>query len=345
MFCANPFNRLEIKADGSVYCCCEGWLPKSLGNILDGDLMAMWRGAAAKEIRETILDGSFRHCTACPYLPAGGGPVVSDIPADLSTDIIDTLKLDYDQSCNLTCPSCRVVHSKEFVDLSTVEKIHRAMLASGVLEKTRQLYVTGSGDPFASTVFWKFLQELPSIKTRPGMSLFLHTNGLLFDELHWDRMGRAREIVRTVGISVDAATDATYKINRGGSWNKLWDNIDFINGLQERERKISLGMFFTVQANNFRELIPFVRMCFNHKASWISVTALRNWGTYSDDDYLTRAVHLPSHPLHTEFKEIIASPVLRDDRRIVMDSFNPEFVRQQLTINARALVPANRLTR
>ena len=26
MFCPLPFTRLEIKADGSVYCCCEGWL-------------------------------------------------------------------------------------------------------------------------------------------------------------------------------------------------------------------------------------------------------------------------------------------------------------------------------
>ena len=357
MFCSNPFNRLEIKADGSVYCCCEGWLPKSLGNILTDNLLALWNGHVATEIRASILDGSFRYCTSCPFLPSKGETVVQKTPADLasenrsrnwqalSTDLIQTLKLDYDQSCNLTCPSCRVVHSREFVDLPNIQRIHNATIDSGILKKTKELYVTGSGDPFASELYWEFLRSLPTLKYKTGMTLFLHTNGLLFDSQHWDLLGDTRVLVRGVGISVDAATEPTYKTNRGASWSKLWNNIKFINSLQERGEKITLGMFFTVQANNFKEIIPFVQMAFNHNTSWISLTALRNWGTYSDEEYRTRAVHLPTHPQYAEFKEMVSNPILTDDRRIVLDSFNPEFVRQSITINSKALLPASNLKR
>jgi radical SAM protein with 4Fe4S-binding SPASM domain len=343
MYCPHPFSRLEIKADGNVYCCCEGWLPKPLGNILDRNLMDIWSGASAEAIRNSVADGSFQYCTACPYLPGPGGPVVTDRPSIIDTSRIQTLKLDYDQSCNLTCPSCRVVHSREFVNVPMVTKIHEAVLSSRILDRTNQLYVTGAGDPFASDLYWNFLQTYtPS----PNTHLFLHTNGLLFNEEHWNKLApiHGRKVVE-VGISVDAATPRTYKKNRQASWTKLWSNIDFINRLQDEGVMIMLGFFFTVQANNFREILPFTRLAFNHRAQWISITALRNWGVYTDDDYQARAVHLPTHPDYEEFRSIITSETLTRDRRIVLDSFNPTYTNQEIVCNDGALIPERWLRR
>lgn len=348
MYCPHPFSRLEIKADGRCYVCCEGWLPKSIGNVLDGNLLDIWNSHEVNEIRGSILDGSFRFCKACPYLPAGGGPVINRQISDVRPDHsrVDVLKLDYDQSCNLSCPSCRVVHSSEFVDVPKVKRIHEAVVNSGILNITNTLYVTGAGDPFASNLYWDFLQNLHlmDLSQNPRMKIFLHTNGLLFDEAHWENMGETRNRVTDVGISVDAATPATYKENRRASWNKLWRNIEFINRLQDQGRKITLGMFFTVQNNNFREVIPFTRLAFNHRASWISITALRNWGTYTDEDYARRAVHIPGHPNYEEFKKIINDPALKNPR-IVLDSFNPEYTNQDVISNPEALIPEKRLSR
>ena len=124
MFCPHPFSRMEVKSNGGVYGCCEGWMPKPFGNILDTPLAEIWNGATALEVRDSILDGSFRFCTACPYLPGPGGPVVAKTPSALGdVNRIKTLKMDYDQSCNLTCPSCRTVHSNQFVKLDVARKI------------------------------------------------------------------------------------------------------------------------------------------------------------------------------------------------------------------------------
>jgi radical SAM protein with 4Fe4S-binding SPASM domain len=88
--CPNPFERFEIKVDGDVYCCCEGWLPKRLGNVFEQDLREIWLGEAARAIRESVLDDSFRFCTMCPYLPGPRGPVTTDPPPDNYADRIKT---------------------------------------------------------------------------------------------------------------------------------------------------------------------------------------------------------------------------------------------------------------
>jgi len=345
MYCPNPFDRLEIKANGNAYCCCEGWLPKPLGNVLEQDILEIWRDAPAREIRSTVLDGSFRHCVACPYLPGPGGPVVRDTPLRPIADRIKTLKLDYDQSCNLTCPSCRITHSREFVDVPLVNRIHEAVMSSDVLNHVDRLYVTGAGDPFASPLYWNFLKTLPELPQNPSLEIFLHTNGLLCDEQHWQDLGPNQRRVAEIGISVDAGTASTYKTNRQGSWSKLWDNVDFINRLQSGGKKLMLGMFYTVQANNFRELIPFTRLAFSHRASWISVTALRNWGTYTTEDYSSRAVHLPSHPDYSEFRRVVENEILTRDPRIVLDNFNPIHTNQEVICNPAAILPTDRLKR
>jgi radical SAM protein with 4Fe4S-binding SPASM domain len=343
MFCPHPWSRLEVKADGGVYCCCEGWLPKRLGNVLDQDLLEIWRGEAAREVRESVDDGSFRYCSACPYLPEVGGPVVASEPTAFGpyrgARRLRTLKLDYDASCNLACPSCRTTHSRNFVDQSLVSRIHERVVGSGVLDLAEQLYVTGSGDPFASPTYWKMLRELRPNPRNPTMTLWIHTNGLLLDDHHWRDMGVSREMVSDVGISVDAATPATYAALRGGSWARLWRNVEFLNSVQEQRppsRPVVLGMFYTVQAKNHRELPAFLDLAFRHKVSWVSVTALRNWGSYSDADYLSRAVHRPDHPDHASWREVLAHPLVRDPR-IALDRFDPRHVRQEHVIDANHL--------
>jgi sulfatase maturation enzyme AslB (radical SAM superfamily) len=324
MFCPNPFERLEIKVDGSAYCCCDGWLPKPLGNVLDTDLLELWYGEVAREIRSSILDESFRHCRACPYLPGPGGPITT-LPRAIDSSRIHVLKLDYDRTCQLQCPSCRTTHSRNFASDARASQIHKRVIESGVLNLVDRLYVTGSGDPFASPLYWNFLKNLPEYPSNPRLDIFLHTNGLLCDEQHWNELGpRNQARVAEIGISVDAGTPETYQINRGGSWDRLWRNVDFINRLQESGRKIMLGMFFTVQQNNFRELIPFVRLAVAHRAFWICVTALRNWGTFSNDDYLERAVHHPKHRNYAEFKQIVSYPELTGDSRVILEQFNPD---------------------
>lgn len=315
MFCHHPFDRMEIKADGNAYCCCENWLPKPMGNVLTDGLMGTWKGSSARNIRDSILDGSFRYCTSCPFLPGPGGCVTASPPTPPTSDSIRTLKLDYDQSCNLACPSCRTAHSKDFVKEDEIAKIHDVVLASQAINHARMLYLTGAGDPFASKLYRTFLQHLPEMTPNTNLQIFLHTNGLLFDEAHWAEMGPARELVSGVGISIDAACEETYRQNRQASWKKLWENIDFINSLRKKSsHPVALGMFFTMQANNFQEVPAFTRLAFHNHADGIDFNLLSNWGTYTSDEYTRRAVHQPTHPQHDRFLQMLRDPCLDDPR-------------------------------
>jgi hypothetical protein len=236
-----------------------------------------------------------------------------------------------------------------FVDVGKVRRVHEAILASEVLDQLDQLYVTGAGDPFASPLYRQLLADLPDLCGREDRpTVFLHTNGLLLDEAHWEAMGRTRDRVVGVGISVDAATSATYRLNRGASWTRLWDNVKFVNRLQVEARRagrqLTLGMFFTVQANNFRELVPFTRLAFNHDVAWVVVSALRNWDTYTTEEYEGRAVHLPTHPEHAEWRTVLADEQLADPR-VVLDSFDPRYTHQEAVCNPKAVLPTANLRR
>lgn len=333
MFCPYPFSRCEIKADGNVYCCCEGWLPKPLGNVLNDNLITIWRGPAAIEIRESIVDNSFRHCTACPFLPGPGGPLTVEPTKTLSFERIGTLKLDYDQSCNLACPSCRIVHSDKFVNRNEIRKIHEIVLASGALNCTDQLYITGAGDPFASELYWHFLCNLPDLSYNPTLTVFLHTNGLLLDTEHWKELGPNSDRVTHIGISIDAATPKTYALNRGASWDRLMNNLTFITDLRTRNRRsLMLGLFFVVQANNFQEMSKFVQFGLSYDVNWIAFSALRNRRTYSNTEYLNRAVHLTSHPQYTQFQKTLKNPYLKNPI-VVMETFNPSYTNQYIACN------------
>ena len=60
-------------------------------------------------------------------------------------------------------------------------------------------------------------------------------------------------------VSVDAARQDTYEVvRRGGSFDRLCRNLDFLGGLRAERRIDLLRLDFVVQALNFREMPEFV---------------------------------------------------------------------------------------
>jgi sulfatase maturation enzyme AslB (radical SAM superfamily) len=315
-FCMAPFDIFEISLDGNVHCCCADWLPTPLGNIFKSSALEIWNSEIAQDIRRTILDGSYKYCTRCPYLLWPHTPE-RERPA-LVLNKIPTLRLCYDRTCNLACPSCRrePIHT----DTAQITRVHKATLQSHVLDIAQRVFLTGSGDPLASPTYFKFLQNLPNLA--PHLKIALLTNGLLLDESHMNTLGSALEQITEIGISVDGATPETYALNRGGSWTKLWHNIDLINRrLQLPGRKFSLYMCYVIQANNFRELVPFIELAFSHQVEWIIVYYLRNWSVFTEAEYKTRAVHLPEHPDYAEFGQLMTNKRLTSDSRLRLPIF------------------------
>jgi hypothetical protein len=69
-FCDWPFRKLEVATGGACYLCCPGWLPLTVGNVKQQSFEQIWNSQPAKDIREAIVDGSFRFCSKihCPSI-------------------------------------------------------------------------------------------------------------------------------------------------------------------------------------------------------------------------------------------------------------------------------------
>ena len=66
--CTNPFQYTEIMEDRQTFCCPQ-WLEEYFeGNNID--YRESWSSNKANDIRDSILDGSFKYCSTdkCPHL-------------------------------------------------------------------------------------------------------------------------------------------------------------------------------------------------------------------------------------------------------------------------------------
>ncbi len=305
MYCAMPFTRLHVDTHGDVNLCYgQTWTSQGVGNVLETDLMEIWRGAASAERRQSIIDQSFRYCTdcRCPEMIE-----LKDPPPDPDLSVIGCLVMSYDYRCNLSCPSCRYTNHKPS-PLSSL--IHQKIMESEILMHVKMISVMGSGEALCSPHFWDLITRLKTVECHPDLCLSLTSNGTLLTPRNLNKIQASGKKIYNAEISVDAACEKTYLVNRrGGNWNVLMANLANIVACG-----IPLRINFVVQANNFREMPDFAKLGFQLGAEYVRFDAINNWGAFNQEDYLSRAVHFPSHPLHTELKIILADPILQDKR-------------------------------
>jgi MoaA/NifB/PqqE/SkfB family radical SAM enzyme len=316
MFCYRPFKELYVDVEGDCHLCCPLWMSRKAGNVLQTSIVDIWKGAEASDLRASILDQSFRYCSNC----GNKGCVTQNVtPYDLSE--VETLTLGYDQACNLTCPSCRTAAKPPTMRTIAID---RAVMSSGILKIVRCLNLGGNGDPFASALFYKLLAELPHMECHPDLGLSLQTNGLLLTPGRLEDVQAAGKPIERLLVSVDAVNANTYRVVRGGNWDILMENLVHIG------RTVPyLQLNFVVQEVNFKEIPAFVELAVLLGAKTAYFSTLENWGVYSPEDYVRRAVHVPAHPRHGELLEILRSPRLHGRTDIRVNLTNLKFLTEQ----------------
>jgi len=273
-FCRQPWSFVEVQGDGNIYNCCPGWITKPLGNILEQSWEEVWNGKVAQEYRQSMLDSTFKNCIKenCAHLLSDtlreGSPVFEKKDLNILWRKLKTIdntgplvvNLCYDRSCNLSCPSCRdelVMNSPKSYEWNNIEKIHKIVMDE-IIKDAYRLYITGTGDPFASPFFRSFLQEFDSKKYPKIGMIHLHTNGTLWTKSMWESMKNVHPLVKSVEISIDASTRETYEIvRRNGDWDMLMDNLDYINTLDTIEE---INLSFVVQNINYKEIFDFEKL-------------------------------------------------------------------------------------
>jgi len=300
--CSVPFEYLEVHSE-NVYACCPEWLTTPIVPI--NEVSTAWKSEMLKKIQESVINGTYEYCSSelCPALneliTKGTNTTGMLIPKNKfknnNSESPNIINYSFDRSCNLSCPSCRT--EKIMADETELDKIQYVIneIEESYGEKLHGIYLSGTADPFASKSFRKLLTDFDKTKYPKLHKIALHTNGLLFTKEMWNKIKKSQKHIKSVEISVDAATKETYEIiRRGGDWDILIENLKFIGTLPLFGLKISM----VVQNTNYMEMEDFYNMVRNLLGDKTQVFFRRivNWNTFTNDEFKEKEVFNEEHP-------------------------------------------------
>jgi MoaA/NifB/PqqE/SkfB family radical SAM enzyme len=222
------------------------------------------------------------------------------------------LVLSYDRTCNLACPQCRPsFYSAGRARQEQMDRDYEQLILA-VAKDASDLTLNGSGEVFGSKHSRRILGLLKR-DDYPNLKFTISTNGQLFDRRAFETFDLKGRLVH-VEVSVDAARAETYQVvRRGGDFNRLLQNLEFLDNLRSKEgERFHLQLRFVVSALNYREVPEFVTLARRFHADSILFTILRNWGTFTKAEFEQMNVARSANPLHEEFVEILNAPELLD---------------------------------
>jgi sulfatase maturation enzyme AslB (radical SAM superfamily) len=353
-FCSRPWEFFEIGLEGYTTACCPAWLPKLIGKLPEDSVQTVWNSESIQEIRESILDGSFKYCRPanCIFIASGTLPKRKKIFDPKLKKIINEhitivqggpkhYNLAYDESCNLSCPSCRTNHVNvtDGPEYDYRQKIHHRFLEAVFdhpHKKPVKVNITGAGDPFGSKLFRNFLTTIEGADY-PNVVFDFQTNGVMFTKKYYKQMSRIKHNIGRVAVSFDAAKQSTYAITRrGGDWDQLLENMLLLNELRQKRIIKRLSADYVVQALNYREMPEFVDLLDQYRAvDTISFSLINNWGSYSADEFKRHAIWQTNHPEFSNFLKVLCDPAL-SSRRIFWGNVYPYRVKAIKSLGSRS---------
>lgn len=335
--CVVPFKHIEIHSNGAVSACCHTWLPAWVGNLLEESVDDVINNGIRKQIQEMMSTGDFACCNdQCPQLSSfmnGEKSYWDIVPLDTFEQRLENSTMNvgfsYDLSCNLQCPSCRDKlilwrpDDPNDIDGQRIKKIHDKVKDMVNILLTQHvkvnLNITGSGDAFASPLYWDYLLELASQPVPDNLRINLKTNGVMMTKENWEAIKPLWPIIEYLEVSIDAATEETYKIVRkNGNFKRLQNNLDAFDELKVNgsfPRMFSWQTNFIVQRDNFRELKDFVTWQLSLKSKpkiWTNLLA--QWYHLDDERFKGMAVWQEGHVNRDELIEILKDPIFKEPR-------------------------------
>ena len=278
--CARPYDTLLIDSWGSCFVCeCQAWLPQSVGNLHRNTIPEILNSAMTREMQNSVTDGTYRYCNnhQCMYIKKG------DIRPVTQGRALQHLRLAIDDSCNLSCPSCR--QSQIFLKSGKMFDM-RMRLVDKLIQFLKQrsdplkIHIGSDGDPFASLIYRRFMRKVPDLD---NLSYSFQSNGLLVKQMY-PRVQNIFEKLHTLNISIDGASKSTYEtLRRGGSWQKINDNLQFVAGLKHKHG-FKLILHMVVQASNWHEMMDMCELGSSIGADSVVLNRIENWQTYGDFD-------------------------------------------------------------
>lgn len=271
-FCSSPWDSIQVRKDGQISSClCPGWhkLNWDFGNLNDEPLSTVFNQGNFIEMRQSIMDQSFRHCNQICYRLYSPDQYADqkDIPKfpNLPTEI----NLAIDSNCNLECRSCRNsrIYSKD-IDPQADKILNNIVDTYRNFEPRVRIYADATGDVFASSAYRKFFlrDDLPTC-----FEFCIQTNGNLITK-NKKLIERIHDKIDIVIVSFDAATDDTYKKIRGGKFQQVLDGVKLLIDLG-----IQVHTQFVVQQGNYLEIPDYIKLAKSLGVEQVGLYAMTKW--------------------------------------------------------------------
>ncbi len=315
----SPFVMIEVTLNGDVRMCgCGAWMPATIGNLTKTTLQDMLASDLAQKIRHSIVDGSYVYCNEkfCGVITNNVLNTIDTVPLNIAALFDDVSKfimphhisVQGDETCNLSCPSCRTQVKKTPPDQQQAQELVGKLISDNLFSQATdqkiKLEVSGTGEVFASPMLMNFINSIDPNKF-PQLELDIGTNGLMCEQ-NWHRLGTVQQSVKKITVSIDAATARTYeKIRRGGVWQNLLDAMKFLQN-KKHTQGISLHTRMIVQQQNYLEMESFYQLCQQFDVDVVEYSRLQSWGTWSRSEFVSHDVFDPAHPEHQSAQTEIA---------------------------------------
>jgi MoaA/NifB/PqqE/SkfB family radical SAM enzyme len=138
------------------------------------------------------------------------------------------------------------------------------------------VHIGSDGDPFASLVYRYFMRTVPDNNT---LRFNLQTNGLLIKKM-FGRLDKILTRIDVLNISIDGASKETYELlRRGGQFEKLLENLEFIKDYHEQFR---IRFHMVVQKSNWHEMSKMLELADRFNAHEVIFNRITDWGTYDN---------------------------------------------------------------
>lgn len=312
--CELPFGWATFGREGELnLCCCARMLA---GNILHQNMTDVWKSVAAVIIRLSMINQTYTFCEGelCQFYPINY--LENDIEPPKNAYNKEALVnpkmlvLDNSSACNLYCETCRMC-----VDTENKSQKFRSMQITKevipLIKGADKILLAGNGEVFVSESYQYILNNMKKLHHN-GLIWDIVSNGNLMTKDRLDCILAIGEENTRVSVSVDAANEETYQmIRRGGNWKKLMENLKYV-GLQREKGKLAIfRLNFVVQSKNVREMGEFVELARRLNANEIWFTDIKNWGTYSNEEFERISIRNENGEIKTEYRKYFENPILK----------------------------------
>lgn len=270
--CPRAWDRLFVLERGYATCCnaevAKAARVEDPGYTLTPD--EAWNHGTFQELRRKTSAGDWEWCQKCPLVHQKKVPVEFFPPeSPRRIHLVDS------PSCNLRCPSCRPRQWTENSSTQTEKRDRLMAILDRFLPGASHLKMLGSGEVFASPMHMDVLRGL-SIQQYPHLKLSLITNGTMLHR-RWEDFHNIHQLVHRIEISLDAATEETYRqVRLGGDWHDVISSVQLCRRLMENGKLGAFHLRFCANRINCHEITQFVNLAERAHAQ-AHVSLMQKW--------------------------------------------------------------------